>query len=464
MTLPSREAFVALRSSVEGLDERAFAALRAELATWPDDARCLRWAEDEDALASRWGSLATAFEIAECDALAAVRKLAKVARAEVRVISFFACEGTADAVQRLDDFSSLHTLDLGGEGLDEAVFDALSTLSLPALRTLRLTAAHPPVTLSETDFWPALTSLALTLEAADALGIAALFHGARCPRLEDLAIDVGSRVDVCEALRESPVVSSLRRLGEVEITEALAPLVARAPELSALTAFVIDALPATLPVLAQLKTLELRGPVGDEGMRRMVEAAPNLRHLAAHQVGLGPRGAAAIGSAFAASGLVDLVLSMNDLGDEGAAALAPALGGVVRLNLHHTRTTAMGLRALSAHFGLLRELHLRGNPLGPEGAAILASTPMPALRSLWLGGCGIEVAGAKALAASSNLAHLTFFDLDLAHADRALVPHGTHALAHAPHASASVRAQFAAWKEPPPPPPKTFWQRLFGGR
>jgi hypothetical protein len=155
-------------------------------------------------------------------------------------------------------------------------------------------------------------------------------------------------------------------------------------------------------------------------------------------------------------------LSFNSaIADDGARGLAPALGLVRELSLHHSGLGPGGIAAIVPMLTNVVELHLRGNPIGPRGAESIANTPMPNLERLWLGACGIEMRGAHALAASSNLTRLNFLDLDLSNRDKALYPEGVRALATSPHASRYLRDELGA-RLPPKPASRGLWDKLFG--
>jgi hypothetical protein len=178
----------------------------------------------------------------------------------------------------------------------------------------------------------------------------------------------------------------------------------------------------------------------------MVRAFRRLISLDAHDVGAGAHATRAI--AAHPHPFERLVLSFNPIGDEGGAALAPALDGVKYLSLHHAGVGLATLRAIAPALHSVETLHLRGNRLGPEGARVIAETPMPALRQLWLGGCGIGVEGARSLAASKNLELLDFLELQLDRADSDLIPVGVDALASSVHASPAVRSWLARFRTP----------------
>ncbi len=88
--------------------------------------------------------------------------------------------------------------------------------------------------------------------------------------------------------------------------------------------------------------------------------------------------------------LFSLILGSNEIGDEGARALAQ-----------------------SPHLTSLSQLHLNYNGIGDEGARALAQSPhRTSLAYLGLRGNGIGDEGARALAQSEHLASLTQLDLN----------------------------------------------------
>ena len=190
-----------------------------------------------------------------------------------------------------------------------------------------------------------------------------------------------------------------------------------------------------------------------------MHAFPALIALSAHDVKVGVGGCAAIGASYRA--LEHLTLSFNPaIGDDGARQLAPALGSVRELSLHHSGLGPNGILAIAPTLSSVVELHLRGNPIGVRGAETLATAPMPNLERLWLGACGIGTRGARALAASPNLAKITFLDLDLSNSDKALHPEGVRALATSPHASRYLREELGG--RLPAARPAGWLAKLFG--
>lgn len=211
---PSAASWTALGAWVEAQSELDVPALEAALDAWPDALRSLRWPDDEDLVNTAFGKLAVVFEVNECDAVTAVKRLAKLAGKRVRGLSFRECERLEDAVHHLDAMPRLAALDVDASDAPE-LLDALATLSLPNLRTLRLQSAFVPIALVDADFWPTLTSLSLVIEAADAIAVQALFPDESAPTLTHLELVVGrtfdgSPLDVARALADLPCAAVLR--------------------------------------------------------------------------------------------------------------------------------------------------------------------------------------------------------------------------------------------------------------
>ena len=168
--------------------------------------------------------------------------------------------------------------------------------------------------------------------------------------------------------------------------------------------------------LAQLRhALELDGSLRlrSEGDVRVV--AYLLRHVCSSLATLcltsnqiGHEGAKALAAGVAASGsLAKLNLAWNQIGDVGAKAIAEALkssGSLVTLDLNSNRIGNEGAKAIAEALvssGSLATLVLSHNTIGNEGAKALAEVlaSSGSLATLNLYGCGIGDEGAKALAA-----------------------------------------------------------------
>src|SRR5882672_2263328 len=104
----------------------------------------------------------------------------------------------------------------------------------------------------------------------------------------------------------------------------------------------------------------------------------------------------------ALTGLTSLNLWDNEIGDDGARALA-ALTGLTSLNLWDNEIGDDGARALAALTGLT-SLNLRGNQIGADGARALAA--LTGLTSLDLSSNQISDDGARALTALTGLTSL----------------------------------------------------------
>ncbi len=153
-----------------------------------------------------------------------------------------------------------------------------------------------------------------------------------------------------------------------------------------------------------LRRLDLTSTgIGGATARRLA-AVPGLRRLTHLEIGfnsLGP-GAVALLASPGLAGLVGLDVSDSRLGPSGLAALAatPHLSALRELRVGACNITAAGLRSLMGNPALagLLALDLFTNPVGPDGAALLASDESPwRLRSLDLRFCGLEDEGVAAL-------------------------------------------------------------------
>ena len=114
--------------------------------------------------------------------------------------------------------------------------------------------------------------------------------------------------------------------------------------------------------------------------------------------------------------LFSLYLGSNEIGDEGARALAQSehLASLTLLDLGNNEIRDEGARALaqSEHLASLSQLHLYENGIGDEGARALAQSPhLASLTHLDLYDNGIGEEGARALAQSPHLASLTKLDV-----------------------------------------------------
>jgi len=113
-------------------------------------------------------------------------------------------------------------------------------------------------------------------------------------------------------------------------------------------------------------------------------------------------------------GLRELLVHDNPLGDEGAALIAEATTGFQALDLSKIGLQLPGLRALvtSEHLQTLSSLRLRTNRLGPRAAKVLASTnAWSALEFLDLGDNDLGDAGLESLLDSALFARLPRADV-----------------------------------------------------
>jgi hypothetical protein len=155
-----------------------------------------------------------------------------------------------------------------------------------------------------------------------------------------------------------------------------------------------------------LRSLVVRGSIGDAGLAALVAAdfLPALVRLNVADTGLGPDGVAELAS-WSNTRFETLVLTDNEISDEGAAHLGGAdlRRFLRRLYLTRSGIEAEGLDALLAG-GLprLETLCLGENELGDEGAEAIArhATALPSLRHLELPCTDLGDAGVAALVAS----------------------------------------------------------------
>lgn len=150
--------------------------------------------------------------------------------------------------------------------------------------------------------------------------------------------------------------------------------------------------------LAGLSALDLRRlavldcayvPIGAAGAIEIAAARlSELRALDLRYGRIGDRGAAALARAPSLARLTRLHLQRNDLGPEGARALAGAtFTELEELDLRYSPIGADGARALSraAFARSLRRLGLHREDVGPDGARVLATaeSASPAIQRLW---------------------------------------------------------------------------------
>jgi uncharacterized protein (TIGR02996 family) len=180
-----------------------------------------------------------------------------------------------------------------------------------------------------------------------------------------------------------------------------------------------------LPWLSRLVSLELTDGVDATDLRALA-AAPALAglvHLGLRDCGIGPTEVAGLAEGLRLPNLVDLDLTDNSLGDEGARLLAgcPALAGLRRLRLGRSAEHqysysyrafgSAGTRALASSPALSGLEHLDLSGTSPDVAALAASPFLTRLSSLVLDRCRVGDGGAAALAASPFLKRLSCLGL-----------------------------------------------------
>ena len=116
------------------------------------------------------------------------------------------------------------------------------------------------------------------------------------------------------------------------------------------------------------------GPAGAEQLARAFEQWPCLRVLSINRNALGDEGVVALLAA-PLPALEELRLCVNEIGEQGAAAIAAASPRLPKLRVLASILSSIdesGARALAqAHFPQLERLYLQGNNIGAEGQAAL---------------------------------------------------------------------------------------------
>jgi Ran GTPase-activating protein (RanGAP) involved in mRNA processing and transport len=168
--------------------------------------------------------------------------------------------------------------------------------------------------------------------------------------------------------------------------------------------------------LPSLRALDLaHTALGDEGATAIVERlGPALRHLLLHQCQIGGAGVLAIVRSPGAANLETLRLDANMAADEGALALAhlPCLPTLRALGLGASSTrspvTPRALHALAERgvFDALTHLHLSGATIASAHASALASARDARWRMIDLSGCQLPPEGLRALLDAPVGAHL----------------------------------------------------------
>jgi GTPase SAR1 family protein/Leucine-rich repeat (LRR) protein len=133
------------------------------------------------------------------------------------------------------------------------------------------------------------------------------------------------------------------------------------------------------------------------GLAGKLQALPGLTSLIMWSNNIGAEGAKAIAASL--HGLASLNLSSNDIGDEGAKAIAASLSSLTSLDLWNNNIGDEGAKAIAASLHGLTSLNLSDNKIGDEGAKVIA-TSLRGLTSLNLSHNNIGDEGAKAIAAS----------------------------------------------------------------
>ena len=148
--------------------------------------------------------------------------------------------------------------------------------------------------------------------------------------------------------------------------------------------------------------------IGDDGLAAIVAARAfaNLRALEVANASVSPAGVAVLAGSPLASQIRRLDLSTNELGSEGAQALAATPWPVLRdLRLRRCALDDAAIEPLArADFRRMRDLDLSYNSVGPSGAVALATSAR--LEKLWrlnLHDNFIGDTGLIALARSSTL-------------------------------------------------------------
>lgn len=168
------------------------------------------------------------------------------------------------------------------------------------------------------------------------------------------------------------------------------------------------------------------------GLGPMLGGSPALESLTELDVSdndLGVEGARALARSSHLAALRDLEIGGNDIGDDGAIAIAHAqfLAGLETLNASGNSIGATGTQALlQGSAKKLSSLDLSMNPIGGPGASAIGHAQLP-LTALYLLGCEIGPSGIQELTQSKHLSALRV----LALSGNNLGDAGTQALANA---------------------------------
>jgi Leucine-rich repeat (LRR) protein/GTPase SAR1 family protein len=162
-----------------------------------------------------------------------------------------------------------------------------------------------------------------------------------------------------------------------------------------------------LGTIAGLKSLNLAyNQIGDEGAIAIAERLPGLISLDLLRNGIGDGGVEAIAERL--HGLISLNLSNNLIADEGATAIAERLSALTSLYLSMNEIGDEGAKAIAERLSGLTSLDLGHNTIGDEGAKGI-SEGCPGLTSLNLCYNHIGDGGAKAI--GGQFPGLTYLDL-----------------------------------------------------
>lgn len=184
---------------------------------------------------------------------------------------------------------------------------------------------------------------------------------------------------------------------------------------------------ARSPGIAHLRKLDLYGSagvdeedeefpgstLGVEGVRALAPSPylTGLTELMLSWNEMGDKGAGALSRATSLHGLRRLDISMNEMGEKGATAIAgsPNLTSLVDLDIGYNDISDSGVRALvdSPSMAGLRKLSLAWTEVTDESMYALAKSPhLTQLRTLNLSSNRITAAGLRAILFSPNAAHL----------------------------------------------------------
>jgi uncharacterized protein (TIGR02996 family) len=315
------------------------------------------------------------------------------------------------ALVRWPQLTRLRRLHLGSNFLDDSAVLGLAGLPSPlALEWLDL-ANHRP----------------------QAHGMRALLAKGRLANLKHLGLayaDISSAMAALVAPGALPNLTSLDGGGHWLTREAVA-LLGRSELLGRLTSLSLDStnidswgLQALVGHgrVSRLRHLDLSyDQLDDPAALDALGSAPldSLRSLELLSAGVSVAGLRVLAASPRLAGLRSLTLSGQELGDDGARALAQS----PYLNLTHLALEGAGIGpdgaaalAASPRLSRLRVLNLDRNPLGPEGARALASSPyLGNLYHLSLGTTDLGDDGVRALATPVNLGNLRHLNLWLYH-------------------------------------------------